>query len=113
MAKTKLNCWEFKNCGREKGGLLADVLGVCPVAKAMKYDGVHGGRAAGRICWKIRNSSSCEINLTDSQPSSCHDCSFYRRVQHEEADKSVHQFASVTDTSRETPARLPAAALKH
>ena len=108
MCRPKLNCWEFKNCGREKGGLLADTLGVCPVALTMKHDGVHGGIAAGRVCWQVRNSSRCKINLIDSEASACHECAFYLRVQHEEAGKTVHQFASAIDApAGETPSTEP------
>lgn len=28
----KLNCWEFKKCGRETGGLKIKEMGVCPDA---------------------------------------------------------------------------------
>lgn len=92
----KLNCWEFKNCGREKGGLMVEVLGECPVASEMKYDGVHNGRAAGRICWMVKNSSGGRINLTAKECSSCHTCAFYRRVVYEEAENARCRLASVT-----------------
>ncbi|MFQ6113174.1 MAG: two-CW domain-containing protein [bacterium] len=45
MLLRKLNCWEYKNCGREKGGVLAEVLGECPVSTAMKFDGLNDGIA--------------------------------------------------------------------
>jgi len=67
----KLNCWEFKNCGREKGGLMVNSIGECPVASAMQYDGMNSGVAAGRVC------------------------EFYRRVVHEEADNVQCAFQSV------------------
>jgi hypothetical protein len=75
----------------------------------MKYDGVHGGIAAGRVCWQVRNSSRCEINLIDSKASSCHECAFYLRVQHEEAGKTVHRFASeVEEQAEKAPVTEPA-----
>ena len=82
----KLNCWEFKNCGREKGGLMVGVLGECPVASGMKFDGVNDGIAAGRACWEV---SSCGGRLSSDQigqSRACHTCEFYRRVLHEEEE---------------------------
>ncbi|HUV30299.1 MAG TPA: hypothetical protein VMY05_04300 [Acidobacteriota bacterium] len=90
----KLNCWEYLNCGREKGGLLVEMLGECPVATAMKYDGIHDGKAAGRICWVVRNSSGNRAQSTDLSCPNCHACAFYRRVLYEEADNITCRFAS-------------------
>jgi hypothetical protein len=42
-----LNCWEFKNCGRESDGASADELGVCP---AYPKHGKHCARVAGTFC---------------------------------------------------------------
>jgi len=82
----KLNCWEFKNCGREKGGLMVNVLGECPVSLAMAYDGTNGGVAGGRNCWMVRDTN--RLARTEACPGqSCQVCEFYRRVRHEE--KSV------------------------
>jgi len=41
----KLNCWEFKQCGREAGGAHVDEFGVCPATKEQRLDGVHGAAA--------------------------------------------------------------------
>ncbi len=49
----KLNCWEFKKCGREPGGAKVEELGVCPAATDCRLDGVHGGHSSGRACWVI------------------------------------------------------------
>ena len=49
----KLNCWEFKKCGREPGGVHVRELGVCPAATEGRLDAVHGGRKAGRACWVV------------------------------------------------------------
>jgi len=95
----KLNCWEFKNCGREKGGLMVELLGQCPVATAMKYDGHNGGIGAGRVCWMVA-SSHCGVNEGPSQQGcSCHECDFYHRVVYEEEEKICFRF-SKQGTSR-------------
>ena len=54
---TKLNCWEFKKCGRTPGGEKAKDLGVCPVTKEKKLDNIHDGFNAGRACWVSLGSS--------------------------------------------------------
>jgi len=62
-----LNCWEFKNCGREKGGAKADSLGVC---SAYPDDGKNCARIAGTLCGgevqgtfaqKLHNCMKCEF----------------------------------------------------
>lgn len=87
----KLNCWEFKNCGREPGGLLAEHLGQCPVAVAMKFDGINGGIGGGRICWIVNNQGGCPA-MGGTRASGCHECDFYRRVVFEEDKKAAHTF---------------------
>ena len=42
----KLNCWEFKKCGREAGGSKVGELGLCPAATTRAVDGVHDGKNA-------------------------------------------------------------------
>jgi len=80
----KLNCWEFKNCGREKGGLMAGVLGECAAATAMQFDGTNGGQAGGRVCWMISNCGNRTIRAGQGTLNNCQQCEFYRRVLHEE-----------------------------
>jgi hypothetical protein len=82
----RLNCWQYNNCGREQGGVMAPLLGVCPVASSMKHDGLNGGVAAGRACWLIPNSGCRETNSTESPRRSCHECKFYIRVMSEEKE---------------------------
>ena len=90
----KLNCWQFKNCGREKGGLMSETLGVCPVAQAMRCDGQNGGIAAGRVCWMIGNSGNRLTRSSLCPSSNCCRCEFYRRVIYEEADKAQFRFST-------------------
>lgn len=49
----KINCWEFKKCGRESGGAHAYDFGVCPAATEKRLNGTHGGKNAGRACWVV------------------------------------------------------------
>lgn len=86
----KLNCWEFTNCGREPGGVLAESEGVCPVSTALQFDGINDGRAGGRICWHLHHANhlpeSCRhLPLLTT----CYECAFYRRVMFEESVEST------------------------
>jgi len=90
----KLNCWQYKNCGREKGGLLAETLGECPVASEMRYDGTNDGRGAGRVCWAIAGRN-CRDGST-GRVQSCCACDFYRRVVFEEADSVSCRYSSAS-----------------
>ena len=37
---TRMNCWEFQECGRERGGKKANELGTCPAATQFKLNGL-------------------------------------------------------------------------
>ena len=99
----KLNCWEFKNCGREKGGLLTEALGECPVPRAMKFDGHNDGKGAGRACWMVRDSA-CRLSNSQHSPSDpCCDCEFYKRVVFEQEGDTRFRFTSAPTPSRSAP----------
>lgn len=53
MREPKLNCWEFKKCGRERKGKNVQEMGVCPAALDDSFDGINGGIHGGRICWAV------------------------------------------------------------
>lgn len=80
--KGKLNCWEFKECGRELGGKNVEELGVCPAALAQPADGIHNGKAGGRCCWVTAG-----ILLGAAQQfTDCYECGFYDLVRKEEGN---------------------------
>jgi hypothetical protein len=84
--KTKLNCWEFKRCGRQPQGIHVHDLGVCPATLEQKLDGAHGGVNAGRTCWVVAGTL-CQGQLqgTFAQKfKNCKQCDFYFKVQEEE-----------------------------
>ncbi|KJR40016.1 hypothetical protein MCHI_004081 [Candidatus Magnetoovum chiemensis] len=90
----KINCWEFKNCGRELGGVNADKDGICPAAVDDCLDGFHGGKNAGRACWAVAGT------LCKGEPSGtfarklkdCTVCEFHQNVILEEE----HNYKSTT-----------------
>jgi hypothetical protein len=85
---SKMNCWEFKQCGREVGGDKAEELGICPAASDQMLDGVHGGKNAGRACWVVAGTL-CEGKVTGTFAQTvrnCLACDFYNSVREEEQD---------------------------
>ena len=82
----KMNCWEFKKCGRQPGGEKVKELSVCPAAVEKRLNGVHGGRNAGRACWIVAGTY-CQGKIQGTfadKYSSCKECDFYQRVREEE-----------------------------
>jgi hypothetical protein len=76
----KLNCWEFKKCGREPGGLNAEDQGICPATTETKMHGVHDGKNAGRSCWVVAGTL-CEGKVQGTfalKEANCVHCDFYK-----------------------------------
>ena len=91
-AKTaKLNCWEFKKCGREPGGHKEKELGTCPVTVHGALDGAHEGIKGGRACWVIAGSlCGGKIQGTYAQKlTNCWRCDFMIAVKKEEEPAEV------------------------
>jgi hypothetical protein len=82
----KLNCWEFRKCGRQPGGEKVDELGVCPASIESRTDGMNSGKMGGRACWAI-TGTFCDGKIHGefaSKMTACVDCEFYRIVVYEE-----------------------------
>jgi len=62
-----MNCWEFKRCGREKGGVKVAELGVCPAwpnhGRACAYVAgtLCGGQVQGSFASKVANCMQCDF----------------------------------------------------
>lgn len=84
--KRKLNCWEFKKCGRELGGENAFALGVCPAATDVRMDNVHEGTNAGRVCWAVAGTlcGGAAQGTFAQKYRTCGQCDFYESVKSEE-----------------------------
>jgi len=76
------NCWEFKKCGREPGGAIAEQLGICPTTVAEFANGLNGGINGGRICWAI-NWKSVDDKVA------CMNCDFFCLLEGEEHSLSA------------------------
>ena len=64
-----MNCWEFKKCGREKGGTKTGELGMCP---AYPDHGKHCARIAGTLC------GGTVQGVFAAKLSTCLKCEFYK-----------------------------------
>ncbi len=86
MSEGRLNCWEFKGCGRGPGGAHSRNGGACIASVERRADGVNSGTNGGRACWAIAGT------LCDGNPDgdfalkldSCQSCLFYLIVMEEE-----------------------------
>jgi hypothetical protein len=87
----RLNCWEFKKCGREPGGNQSSEFGVCPASTESRLNGVHGETNSGRACWVIAGSMcNGKIQGTFAQKhKNCFICDFYLCVSQEESMNMV------------------------
>lgn len=89
QATQRLNCWEFKKCGREAGGKNAPELGVCPASVCKKDGGINNGRHGGRICWALVGTlCGGKVQGTFAQKvGNCTRCDFYRSVSQQEGSR--------------------------
>ncbi len=72
-----MKCWEFKKCGREKGGAKEKELGACPAYPAT---GNKCARTTGTLCGnKVQGTFAMKL-------ASCMSCDFYKSPYY---DKSV------------------------
>lgn len=85
----KKNCWEFKKCGREPGGMHVKEFGICPATQEHRLDGAHDGKNAGRSCWVLAGTlCKGQVQGTFAQKyKNCEICDFYRTVKQEEGGK--------------------------
>ena len=91
----KLNCWEYRKCGREPGGSREKDLGPCPAAREERLGGIHEGKNAGRACWVVAGTlCQGEIQGTFAKKfDACEKCEFYDLVRKEEYPR--FEFASI------------------
>ena len=91
----KINCWEYKKCGREPNGSKVDELGICPSSTEETIDGVHGGKNAGRACWVV-GGTLCEGEIQGTfakKYDNCFECDFFKAVKEEEGSNLMMAIA--------------------
>ncbi|MBS1113079.1 MAG: hypothetical protein H6Q92_842 [Nitrospirae bacterium] len=84
----KLNCWEFKKCGRQFGGEKVSELGLCPVVIEISLEGTHDGESGGRACWVLEGTickGYIHGNFIEKQRE-CEKCDFYEYVKQQEGN---------------------------
>ncbi len=76
----KMNCWEFKNCGREAE--------ICPAATELSANGINDGKNGGRTCWVIAGTlcGGRVQGVHAEKISDCMECDFYLLVKKEEGN---------------------------
>ncbi|MGE5558099.1 MAG: two-CW domain-containing protein [Bacillota bacterium] len=82
----RINCWEYKKCGRQPGGEKVKELGVCPAAADESCHDMNGGKNGGRICWAIAGTLCGGIiqgSMAEKEVT-CLACEFFRKVKDEE-----------------------------
>ncbi len=82
----KINCWDFKKCGRESNGTKAVELGICPASVEERLDGIHDGFNAGRTCWAVAGTlCGGKVQGTFAEKEkNCVECDFHKLVADEE-----------------------------
>ena len=91
MAQRKINCWEFKKCGREPGGKKSAELGICPAAVDTSFDGINRGVNAGRFCWAVAGTfcgGTAQGTFAEKR-NSCLGCDFFNKVRAEEGSANL------------------------
>ena len=91
MISEKLNCWEYKKCGREPGGMQAAELGICQASTDASFNGINSGKCGGRFCWAVAGTfCHGKVQGTFAEDrDSCLSCDFFNRVQAEEGTANL------------------------
>jgi hypothetical protein len=80
----KLNCWEYKKCGRAYSGEAGGVS--CPAFSERRLQHAHDGHRAGRACWVVAGTQ-CGGQVQGAfanKFTNCEQCDFYKQVKREE-----------------------------
>ena len=88
---SRMNCWEFFECGREPGGKKTGESGVCPAASSIELNGINDGDNGGRACWAIAGTyCGGKAQGTYAQKlGDCLKCDFHTFVRHQQRESYV------------------------
>ena len=86
---SRMNCWEFFECGREPGGKKTVELGTCPAAVKTELDSVNDGKNGGRSCWAVAGTlCEGEVQGTYAQKlGNCLKCDFHDFVRGQQREE--------------------------
>ena len=88
---SRMNCWEFFECGREPGGKHENEFGACPAANSTALDGVNDGTNGGRSCWALAGTY-CKGKVQGSYAQKlgdCLKCDFHTFVRYQQREGYV------------------------
>ncbi len=91
MIVSRINCWDFFECGREPNGKKSKELGICPATASLELDGVNDGINGGRSCWAIAGTL-CDGEIQGSYAQkigNCLKCDFHSFVHSQQGDRYV------------------------
>ena len=85
---SKINCWEFRKCGRAPGGERAKEFGICTATSEARMNGLNGGTNGGRSCWVVAGTFCFgEVQGTFARKlDDCMECEFFWVVAEEEEE---------------------------
>lgn len=88
---TRMNCWDFFDCGREPGGKKINELGECPAAAVDDLNGINDGKNGGRSCWAIAGTMcGGEVQGSYAQKlGNCLKCDFHAFVRGQQKENYV------------------------
>jgi len=93
MKSGKLNCWEYRKCGREPGGDNTAKDGVCPASVENTFDNFNHGTNAGRACWLVAGTF-CDNRVSGTfaeKIDTCRNCDFYKMIHDDEHSFSTEE----------------------
>jgi hypothetical protein len=92
----KLNCWEYKQCGRGENGDRAPGEKICPAATATDADGANCGINGGRVCWAIAGTlcGGRQQGSFAAKLETCLRCDFCQLVLAEEETEPCENYRS-------------------
>ena len=82
----KINCWEYKKCGREFNGEKVEEYGVCKAYTSHQVNKIHNGKNGGRCCWAVSGTvcGGKVQGIYAYKLHNCEKCDFYQMVHKEE-----------------------------
>ena len=88
---SRMNCWDFFECGREPCGKKVTELGECPAAANSDLDGINDGENGGRSCWAVAGTMcGGEVQGTYAQKlGNCLKCDFHAFVRGQQREEYV------------------------
>jgi predicted Ser/Thr protein kinase len=91
MNNKRLNCWEYRGCGLEPGGVNAAQSGSCPAASDQSFSGINFGKNAGRFCWAVPDTRCGQGEQGDygDKRETCKECDFYHMVLAQEGTRNL------------------------